>query len=502
MSGVLIGVDAGTSVVKSVAFGLDGEELAVSRRSTQVLSERPEVSEVDMRNAWSLVAETLRDVTAQVKTKVLAVGLAGTACGVWPVDRAGDPTRNALLWNDGRAAGIVNHWASTGFLERVFEVSGNTLFPGYPLASLAYLSRAEPQVLSRSRWLLFHKDYLRYQLTGVVATDPSDALYFPGDLRAGGYSDTLLTEAGLDKLRPKLPPIRPSVDVAGTVTRSASAETGLAEGTPVACGVVDVVASTLGGGMHRAGQACSILGTSFLNSLLSNTPSFAPRGTGVQTQMPGEVYLRSLVNTTGTTALDWIAELLNMDGPDRYSQLERLATASEAGAHGLVFVPYLNTAGVVSPSVMPDARGVFFGLSAKHGRAQLARAVYEGLALAMRDCLEPFPGVTRVALVGGGSRSPLWTQICADVTGKTVSLPSGREPGARGAALVAGLSVGVYSSVEMATATVANERVVTPGPQSDRYDALFELYQQVRTSLADTFALRGRLLTRLGEPSG
>ncbi len=499
---LLLGIDSGTSVVKSVVFDPSGVEIAVARRETPVLTPQPGWSEVDMVALWRAAAETIREVVAVVGAeRIAAVGISGTACGVWALDADGAPVRNAILWNDGRAAEIIAAWQADGTYRRIFEISGNAPFPGYPLSTLRWLHLHDPQTLQRARWLLFHKDWLRWNLTGDIHTDESDVSYFPGDIRARSHSDALLELAGLSTYRDRLPPLLPSQAVAGHVTAEAAALTGLRAGTPVVAGAVDVVASALGGGAQAAGQAVAILGTSFLNSLVTAEPAFVPVESGVQAVMPGGGWLRSVVNTSGTINIDWLVEQLATDerraaevaGDSVYARIEAVIGAVPPGANGVVYLPYLNTAGIVSPFAEPNARGQFFGLAMTTTRADLMRAVYEGTALAMRDCFDAIgQPVAEVVLVGGGARSAFWAQMFADATNRRIVITEGSEFGARGAAILAGVGTGVFPSFAEAVArTVRPARVFTPDADAARmYAAVYPLYQHLYRTAREAWAMR------------
>jgi sugar (pentulose or hexulose) kinase len=502
----LLGIDSGTSVVKSVVFDLDGHEVAVARRETPVVSPIPDSSELDMEQVWSLAAATIREVLAAAPDYTIeAVGLSGTACGYWGIDADGRPLRRAILWNDGRAGGVLGGWVADGFAHRVFEVSGNAMFPGYPLVALKWLALHEPETLERTRWLLFHKDWLRFRLTGIPYSDVSDVSYFPGEIHSGQYAPELLREAGLAACLDKLPPVAASAEIIGQVTPEAAQITGLPAGTPVAAGAVDVVASLVGGGAHRAGQACSVLGTSLLNTLLTDAPTFAPPDTGVQALMPERVYARSLVNTSGTLSIDWMREQLaavevqraHDEGWNVFELIEAQMQVSLPGARGLIFLPYLNTTGIITPFVEPAARGMFFGLSVEHTRADLMRAVYEGVAFAMRDCFEVVNNpLDEILLVGGGARSGFWAQLFADVTGRHILVPDGTEFGARGVALLAGVGAGLYASLgEAVTRGVRIARTYTPQPDRVRvYTALYPLYRHLYENAGAAWRLRAEAL--------
>ncbi len=495
----LLGIDAGTSVVKSVVFDLSGHEVAVSRRETPLEHPMPSTSEANMQTLWNLTAETAREALSQVKaSEVAAVGIAGTACGIWAIDKNLQPLRNAILWNDGRAASVIAGWQDRGFFQHSFKISGNAAFPGYPLSALSWLKENEARTLEQAHYLLFHKDWLRLQLTGEIATDVSDVGYFPGDIRKRIYSAELLQGVGLE-IADKLPLLHESSKVVGYVTKQAAEQIGLKEGISVVAGAVDVVASLIGGGVVKAGQAGSVLGTSFLNSLVSTEPTFAPENTGVQTCMPGGLWVRSLVNTTGTLAIEWMLKTITRDitGIDRYDALSELAQTSPVGSRGLVFLPYLSTAGIISPFANAEARGQFFGLSTEHTRADLIRAVYEGLALAMHDCYSVMKQkVESVVVVGGGARSEFLMQLFADVTGKEIVVTNGTEFGARGVALLAGVGAGVFENLGQAVNhCVRMERRYEPHLQhTQKYSEIYRLYKHLYIHSLKAWSLGQKML--------
>jgi sugar (pentulose or hexulose) kinase len=498
----LLGIDAGTSVVKSVVFDLTGNEVAVAKRDTPLEHAFPNASEGDMRTLWQLTAETIREVSGQVDAnEIAAVGIAGTACGVWAVDKNLQPLRKAIFWNDGRAADVIAGWQENGFYKRSFEISGNAPFPGYPLSALSWLKENERETLEQTHYFLFHKDWLRLQLTGEVATDISDVGYFPGDIRKRVHSAALLQDAGLE-ISDKFPSLHEPSTIAGYVTKQASEQTGLKKNTPVVAGAVDVVASLIGGGVIKSRQAGSVLGTSFLNSLVSTQPTFQPENTGVQTCMPDDLWVRSLVNTTGTLAIEWMLETVAKDvtGENRYDALAELAQSVPVGSRGLLFLPYLSTAGIISPFANAGARGQFFGLSTEHRRAEMVRAVYEGLALAMRDCYSVMrQKVESVVVVGGGARSHFLMQLFADVTGKQILGTNGTEFGARGVALLAGVGAGVFENLERAVSQcVRTKRVYEPDLENTEvYTELYKLYCHLYQNAAEAWSLRQEILPHL-----
>jgi sugar (pentulose or hexulose) kinase len=504
----LLGIDAGTSVIKSVLFDLRGAEVAVSRRESPVEHPHPNWSEADMEQVWALTLETVREVASEgAGEKVVGIGITGTCCGAWLVDGEGRPVRPAILWNDGRASDILAEWQRSGLMSRIFAISGNAPFPGYTLPVLAWLRRHEPRSLDRARWLLFTKDWIRFKLTGEIANEESDCSYMPFDIAARSFSQELFDIVGIRECGRLLPRMLKGYELGGRVLPEISEITGLPEGTPVVAGLVDVVASTLGAGACRPGQACSIVGTSSLNSLVSSRPLMTPPDVGVQAVMPGGNWLRSLVNTSGTLNIDWMRDVFaaperaraEQEGTDLFDLIEETIKEVPIGSGGVMYHPYINTAGVVSPFVNAAARAQFFGIGVTTTRADLMRAVYEGVALSMLDAYENMPEqCEEVLLSGGGARSRLWAQMFADATGKRIEVAEGSEFGARGAAMMAGIGAGVYRDVEEAASIARVARSHDPDPEAhSQYRELYTLYRDLYRQLGDAWWLRHRIMQDL-----
>jgi len=509
----LLGIDIGTSAVKSVVFNREGQEMAASRRTPDIIRPQPGWSEVSMEALWQDVVGTIREVVINEDLKggrILGIGLSGTACGAWFVDDAGQPVRNAIIWNDGRAADIVGEWQQSGVLDDIFRISGNAIFPGYTLAVLCWLKKHEPETLKRAKHLLFCKDWIRYRLTGKIATDPSDTSYMPFDIRNAAYSDELLEVCGLQDTSHLFPPIVGSGVVAGELRSDLSEELGLEAGIPVITGLVDVAATTLGAGAYMPGQACSIVGTSFMNNLLTKKPTFEPAGVGVQAITVGDVWIRSMVNTSGTINLQWFLDQFfrtekeekTQEIEDIYTWAEKTAAEVPLGSDGLLYHPYINTTGVISPFANPTARAQFFGISVEHTRAHMLRAVYEGTALSMLDCYLHMPAdVRQIYISGGGARSAFWCQMFADCTGRTILVPSGNELGARGVALLAGIACGLYRDLKDAMdQAIRVEREINPDlGAKKKYQAIYELYKKIYQHLNEDWWERHRLLAMLAK---
>ena len=479
----LLGIDAGTSVIKAALFDRDGRTHAVASRRTTIYNPQPAWSEANMDEFWQLTAAAIREVVSQVDAKtVAAFGITGNMVGAWLIDAAGQPVRDAILWNDGR----TQNDQTPEVLAQIFRSSGSVMQPGCTLPLVRWLSEHEPAVLQRAAHVLCCKDWLRYQLTGTLFTDQSEASVMPGDTRARTYNESLFDLLGVRNFRHLFPPAVPSEQICGHVTPEAAALTGLPVGTPVVAGAGDVPASALGAGAVEAGVACIVLGTTCLSCLVTPQPVFEPANVGLLFPLPPNHWLRVMANIAGTTNLDWFAAQLY--GSDvSFDQLEHEAAAIPPGADGVIYHPYLSPAGVIAPFVESGARAQFFGLLPTHTRAHLLRAVYEGVALAIRDCYAAMnTPICEVRLSGGGARSPLWCQMIADCLDARVLIPAGDELGAKGAALLAGLGIGWYASVAEA-ASSGIERAYEP-QNVEIYKPIYARYVAVREALRSVWS--------------
>jgi len=495
---LLLGIDAGTSVVKAALFYPDGREyLAVARRTT-LKTPYPAWAEVSMSETWEMTADAIRSVLAETgvaSEEIAAVGITGNMVGAWLIDSRGDPVRDAILWCDGRTQPLIDRLGEEipGFLSLVFDADGCVMQQGCTLPVLRWLAENEPESLDRAEWVLCCKDWLSFKLTGTVQIDPTEALGMPGDARTCSYSDAMFDLLGVRDHVRLFPPIRPSEQVIGSVHAEAARQTGLRMGTPVVGGVGDVPASALGVGAYQPGIACSLLGTNFLNCLVTDAPSFEPRDVGLTFCMPGPRWLRAMVNVSGTTSLDWAIEqfcqpekMAAAGTADLFARVEALATQSPLGARGVVYLPYLSAQGIIAPFIEPAARADFFGLTNEHTRADIVRAVYEGLAFSIRDGYDVIPAeVHEIRLSGGAAKSAFFCQMIADVTGKRCVVPSGSEFGAKGAAILAAVGIGWYDTIADAlAATPSAATVYECDPERKRqYDAGFATYSDLRDSL-------------------
>ncbi|OLC31505.1 MAG: xylulokinase, partial [Armatimonadetes bacterium 13_1_40CM_64_14] len=372
--------------------------------------------------------------------------------------------------------------------------TGNLVLTGFTAPKIIWMRRHEPERYARIHHVLLPKDYARYRLTGQMASDVADAsgtsLF---DVRRRAWSAEMLSR--LDIPPAWLPTVAESSEKTGTVTKEAAATTGLRPGMPVVAGAGDQAAQAVGTGIVRPGLVSATIGTSGVVFAHMAKPEVDARGR-LHTfchAVPGRWHVMGVMLSAGGS-LRWLRDSL---ATASYDEMSAAAALTPPGAEGLVFLPYLS--GERTPHADPHARGAFVGLTLRHGRGHLIRAVMEGVAFGLRDALEIMRGlgipVTQVRVSGGGARSELWRQILADVFGLDVVTVTSAEGAAYGAALLAGIGAGLYPSVEAAcdaTIEIA-DRIVPDAARAATYDRLYDVYTDLYHQLAPAMHALGGL---------
>lgn len=469
---MLIGVDAGTSVVKAVAFSADGEVLRVAARPMRTDHPAHGRNEQDLEAIVAACGEVIREVSDGAPAEL--VGITGQGDGLWVLDAEGYQVRPPILWSDARAAAITSDWIASGIAEEAFRRSGNMLFSGSPAPLLAYLQQEEPATLQGAVTAGYCKDAILQRLTGVRATDASDASLPFLDPRRRCYDDELLELFGLSRWRHLLAPVDPSPAPPRELSEAGAALTGLAAGTPVYAGPFDLCAMMIGAGMEQAGDGLVILGTTLGCAVLTDRAEFEGAPSGMFLCMPeSNRWARVMPAMVGTPSLEWV---LGITGTRR-EELDALLTTSPPGARGVLTLPFLSPAGERAPFVDAAARGQFIGLSLESTREDFVRAVCEGIAYAVRHCLESagLGPEARVYLSGGGVRSAGWRQILADVLQRPLVLARQPEVGARGAVMAAMRAAG--RDIDVARWTQPDGTVMPRAELVPLYAVGMEVYQ-------------------------
>ncbi|MBN6053906.1 carbohydrate kinase [Nonomuraea sp. RK-328] len=490
----VICVDAGTTVIKAVGYDEEGAEVAVARRETRVSRPLPGHAEQDMDDVWDAVAHTVREVASLLEGPVGFVALTAQGDGAWLVDRDGRPTGPAILWNDARAAAVVDRWNRSGLTERAFRTNGSSAASGLPHAVLTWLNEHDPDRVTRSAALLTCGGWIFSRMTGELAADESDASAPFLDLRARSYSPELLRLFDLEWAERLLPELRDDGRRVAGLTAEAAGALGLPAGTPVVMAPYDIVSTAIGAGAVGAGQACSILGTTLCTETVVAEPELDGPAVGITIAVPGG-YLRAFPTFAGVEVLHWACRMLGLAGP---AELGELAAAAPPGASGLAFLPYFSPAGERAPFSDPLARGSFLGMSFEHGREHVARAVLEGLTLVVQDCLAASSAPAReLRVCGGGSASDLWVRMIADVTGVPVLRSADSEVGARGAFLVGLAATGAASGIEAAADRHVRLRDAVR-PEVGAYRTAYKDFLALRETTAGTWPLLAEMRARTG----
>ncbi|MEU9989724.1 FGGY-family carbohydrate kinase [Streptomyces sp. NPDC048045] len=456
---MFVGIDVGTSMVKAAAFDASGRERAVEARPVG-LDLRDGAVEQDMEEVYAAVLAVLEAVGARVPEPVELAGLTGQGDGVWLVDAAGRPVRPALSWMDGRAHALVDQWLADGTFEAVFRRTGSAMFPGCPGPLLAWLDRHEPASLDAAAAAVYCKDMVFQRLTGGAraVTDVSDASMPFLDPRTRSYDNGVVELLGLTHRRGLLAAVADPVATAGTCGA------GLPAGTRLANGPYDLPACALGAGVTAPGDGLLIVGTC-LAGLAATTEldlGGEPAGLYISTDRPGH-WLRAMPAMVGTAALDWVLRTTGV----RYPEVDALLAATPPGAHGVRVLPYFAPSGERAPFVEPGLRAELTGVCLESTPADLIRATCEGIGYAARHCLAAAGLTGSLAVCGGGTRSPAWMRLLADVLGRPLRVTEG-EVGARGAVLAAAERFGVALDT---AAWTGPTRVVEPDAARAAYYA-------------------------------
>lgn len=495
----VICVDAGTTMIKAVGYADDGSEQVVVRQATVVSRPASGWCQQDMPAVWDAVVYTIRGVLNELGGSVDYVAITAQGDGSWLVDADGAPTGPAILWNDGRAASIVERWTGEGLLERAFRTNGSMTSSGLPNAILTWLHEHDPGRLERSAVSLTCGGWIFSRMTGELAIDISDAAAPFMDIRAREYSPGLLKLYDMEWAQRLLPTVRDDDARTAPLTADAAVQLGLPADTTVVLSSYDIASTAIGVGAVRAGQACSILGTTLCTEVVADEVQLGddPAGLTVALGLAGR-YLRAFPTFAGGEVIQWAVQLLGLEDP---IALGELAMRSRPGAGGLAFLPYLSPAGERAPFLNPLARGSFLGLSFEHRREHVARAVLEGLTLVIRDCLEASRAhPTELRICGGGASSPVWAQLIADVTGVPVLRSVDTEIGAKGAFLV-GLAATTGASAEEAAERFVRtrDRFEPDAERAALYEEVFAEFLTLREATAATWPLLARMRERTND---
>ncbi|HEO9035356.1 MULTISPECIES: xylulokinase [Serratia] len=434
-----IGIDLGTSGVKAILLGEQGQLLASQSEPLPISRPQPLWSEQAPQAWWHATDRAMLALGKQHSLQqVKAIGLSGQMHGATLLDERGQILRPAILWNDGRSFTQCRELEQAVPHSR--QITGNLMMPGFTAPKLLWVKQHEPQLFSRIKKVLLPKDYLRWCLTGEFASDMSDAagtLWL--DVARRDWNDELLAACGL--CRSQMPQLFEGNQITGQIHTELATRWGMPP-VPVVAGGGDNAAGAIGVGLYQAGQAMLSLGTSGVYFAVSDGFLSNPAGAvhSFCHALPNSWHLMS-VTLSAASCLDWVCQLTNVDS---VATLLHNVEQAEPAAAPLWFLPYLS--GERTPHNNPNAKGAFWGLTHQHGPNDLARAVLEGVGFALADGMDALHAgglqPTTIRLIGGGARSPFWRQMLADISGYTLEYRTGGDVGpALGAARLAQIAL-------------------------------------------------------------
>jgi xylulokinase len=498
----LLGIDIGTSGTKTVLFDLQGTAVASALSEYPMQQPKAGWAEQNPADWWNAVVESIRAVLAKSGVRssyIKGIGLSGQMHGLVLLDKENQVLRPSIIWCDQRTGKECEEITSKIGAKRLIEITANPALTGFTASKVMWVKNNEPHIYEKAAHILLPKDYIRFMLTGIFATEVSDAsgMQFM-NIAERKWSPEVLSKLDIDASL--LPKVYESVEISGTVHKEAARLTGLLEGTPVVGGGGDQAAGAVGNGIVRPGVVSSVTGTSGVVFAYTNKVTIDPMGR-VHTfchAVPKAWHIMGVTQGAGLS-LKWFRdnfcqaekETAAQMNIDPYALLDQEADLVSAGSEGLIYLPYLM--GERTPHLDPDARGVFFGLSARHTRRDMLRAVMEGVAYSLRDCMEIIRGmeipVNEVRASGGGGKSVLWRQMQADMFETGVMTVNASEGPALGAALLAGVGTGMYKSVpeacETAIKTVSLQNPIAEN--SKVYSKYYPIYRNLYTALKDQF---------------
>ena len=502
----LLGIDAGTTSVKSVLFNFKGEVIGSSLQEYSLSTPKPDYVELNPEIYWVTCKRSVKELLKRSKIspdEIISVAISSQGETLIVLDKDGKPLRNAIVWLDNRSKEEAEILKKKFGEEEVYRITGQPqIVPTWPATKILWIRRNEPQIFEKADKFLLVEDYLIYRLTGEYTSEYSlysSTLYL--DIRKDIWWREMLDELGINE--DQLPHVRPSGIVVGEISAEASAELGLSRKTIVATGAMDQAASAIGAGNVKPGILSETTGAALAIVVTVNKPTYDPKRRIPCHRHPvDKLYFLMPWSQTAGMFLRWFRDnfclmersLESMIGIDAYALMDKEAERVPPGSEGLVMLPHLM--GAACPEFDPDARAVMFGITLKHSKPHFIRAVMESVAYMLKRNLDILNelgvDIREVRSIGGAAKSKLWNRIKADVLQKKILIPKIKDTSALGAAILAGVASKVYRSVEAAAESMVEiEDVIEPREEyKELYSKLYEIYVRLYESLKSLFKMR------------
>jgi len=489
----LLGIDVSTTGAKALIIDQSGGVVSSATTPLTLFTPHPLWSEQDPREWWSGVVKSIQQalVKAAIPSEsIAAIGLTGQMHGLVLLNKDGDVLRPAILWNDQRTGAQCDEIRARIGKERLIQITGNDALTGFTAPKILWVKENEPEIYAEVRQILLPKDYVRYNLIGGFAMDKADGsgtILF--DLKQRNWSEEVVSE--LDIPIDWLPHTYEGSEITGVVSQVAAREIGLPSGIPVVGGGGDQAAQAVGVGAIQPGIIALTLGTSGVVFAPTELPLIEPQGRlhAFCHAVPDHWHLMGVM-LSAAGSLQWFRDTLAPD--TSFDQLVAEAAQVLPGSEGLLFLPYLT--GERTPYPDPLARGAWIGLTIRHCRAHLTRAVLEGVSFGIKDSFQLIQqaglgDIHQVRISGGGAKSALWKQVMADVLGVELVTVNTTEGAAFGAALLAAVGAGIYPDVTSACeATIQITGSTLPSSATEAYKDFYPLYRSLYPILKNEFS--------------
>lgn len=496
----LVGIDNGGTFSKAGIFDENGKQISVASVPTVTITPKSGYTERDMNELWNVNIKAVRmaiEKSGITPADIAGISFSGHGKGLYMVGETGEPIYHGILSTDARAWEYVERWKQDGTAQSVYEKSIQEILTCQPVSILAWMKDNEPKVLQKVKYIFAVKDYIRFKMTGEAYAEYTD---FSGsnliNLHTGSYDKDLLVLFGLEALFDKLPPLKYSAEICGHVTKAVSESTLLPEGCPVAAGMFDINACGISSGLLHEEDMCMVAGTWSINEYIKSTP--VDNGTVSLNSMfciPG-YFLIEESSPTSAGNMEWfIRNLMNYEneaedaaGRSIYAITNEWAASIEPEESNLIFLPFLN-----GSNEEALAKGTFVGLTAFHSKKHMLRAVYEGIVFShlthVKKLLANREKPKSIRLSGGAANSKVWVQIFADVLQIPIDTIEDKELGAQGAAMAAGIGVGIYKDYEDAIGRTMRitDSVMPRLKYKEIYEEKYAVYRAVIDGMSNTW---------------
>ena len=487
-------IDAGTSVIKSVLFNTNFKEVLSYSIKNPVNIDQNGKSEIDMNDFWILTTKCIKILInkSQVKSQsIIGIGITGNMVGFWSIDHNYKPVRKAILWNDTRSHKIFKN---DKIFDQVYNLTGSIVQFGCTIPILKWISVFEKKNLNKIKFILTCKDWLRFNLTNKIYNDQTEVSVFPGDIKHKKLSKKIFEIFDLNTKYFKLfPEVKKSNDLGGYITKKAAKMTSLKEGTPVIIGCGDVIASTLGAGGINHNKKISIVGTTCHNIIIKNKPKISKDNSGLFFASLNNTWLETKINVAGTTNIDWVINNFYRNSK-KYSDkikiinnFENKYLKNNFNENSLIFLPYLNYGGSISPFVNLNSKAEIFGILPHHNNFDIMTSCYEGLALSIKDCYgNKINKKDNLYLAGGASKSKILPQLISNALNAKVKILINSELGALGVSFLIDSYINKKNLKNLINTHQKIGHIYTPNKKHSKYlNNKYRKYKQLRESLVN-----------------